>query len=158
MSLKHFVNVTIICIYSFYSLSQESTNTSSTSIKSTDGNINYSIGQVFYSEQKSNEGKVNQGVQQANIITALGIESLPNINILIFPNPTTDKIQLKADKVEGKQLRYELVNNDGKCIAFSPINSEEVVIDMKILPVAVYYLNVIDEKNKLKSFKIIKNN
>jgi hypothetical protein len=158
MNIKYLGIFVLINIPHFYSLSQESTNTTSTSIKSTDGNISYSIGQVFYSEQKSNEGKVNQDVQQAYIITALGIENLPNINISVFPNPTTDKIQLKVDKVEGNQLRYELVNNDGKSIAINQINSEEVVIDMKTLPVAVYYLNILDEKNKLKSFKIIKNN
>ena len=62
--------------------------------------LSYSVGQIFYTTNKGNDGMVTQGVQQPFEISVIsGIEETQciNLNCSAYPNPTHDFFMLKIE-------------------------------------------------------------
>ena len=99
-------------------------------------------------------------MQQPYKISTVGIsETAIDIELAVYPNPTTDYLQLKVDTPTSfinKQLRYQLVDLQGKVIAGKNVNTSSTTINMQTLPKATYFLRVSDKQQKVKTFKIIK--
>lgn len=127
--------------------------------KTESGSVSYSVGQIVYTSQTNENGQIIQGVQQAFEITVLSqneINPFIDLNCSTYPNPTTDLLFLDIENSVNKNLFYSLVDLNGKLIKKSKIISNRTIIKMNDLPHASYILTVTDNKNLLKSFKIIK--
>lgn len=125
------------------------------------GSASYTVGQVAYT-YASNGGSVSQGVQQGYVIsTVLGLNnSAINLQVAVYPNPTVDKLTLTLNETDftAKQgLVVQLYNMEGKLLKQQNVVAESTSIEMKDLRTATYYLRVLDNKNTVKTFKIIKN-
>jgi hypothetical protein len=120
------------------------------------GTARYSVGQVVYTTATGTNGSLAQGVQQPyEISVTLGIkETSINLELSVYPNPTTDYLTLKVDDFE--TLNFQLIDLLGKVIENKKISSKTTSINVKILPKALYFLNVTKNNKVVKSFKIIK--
>ena len=138
---------------------QESVNTSGGNASGNGATVTYSVGQFVYTTNSGSNGSVAQGVQQAYEILTVGInETMPDVSFNIFPNPTSDNLTLKISEYKNQKLSYKIFNLQGKLLNNSLINSEQTTIDMKGLPTATYFIEVVNHENKkIQSFKIIKN-
>ena len=89
-----------VCI-SLYA--QEGFSAATDRVLSTGGNLSYSLGQVVYTTYKNNTGSVAQGVQQTyDIIALLGTEiATIKLELLAYPNPTQEVLNLKIDNYLG---------------------------------------------------------
>ena len=98
-------------------------------------------------------------MQQAYEIFTVGIkETELNISLSVFPNPTADNLTLQISDYNNEILRYQLIDMQGKIIDARQISAQQTQIDMNSLPSATYFINVVNQENKIvKSFKIIKN-
>ncbi len=136
---------------------QESPTATGGEATGTGGTTSYSIGQVVYTTNTGTNGSVAQGVQQPyEISTTLGInETAINLEMNVYPNPTTNYLTLKVEKTEG--LTFQLYNLQGKVITNKKVNSATTTVAMENLPTATYFLNVVKNKQIVKTFKIIKN-
>ncbi|PHR71933.1 MAG: hypothetical protein COA67_05610 [Lutibacter sp.] len=123
----------------------------------TGGTASYSVGQVVYTTATGTNGSVAQGVQQPyEISTTLGInETSINLEMSVYPNPTTDYLTLKVEKTGG--LTFQLYDLQGKVITNKKVNSATTTVAMENLPTATYFLNVVKNNQIIKTFKIIKN-
>lgn len=124
------------------------------------GSISYSIGQIAYTTNSGSEGYVSQGVQQPYEITAVTeIKTSKGITLEFSasPNPSTDYVLLKIQNFKAERLSYELHDINGKLLKSNKIESDETNIEMKKYIRSVYFLKIIDQKAKVKEFKIIKN-
>lgn len=123
----------------------------------TGGTASYSVGQVVYTTNTGTNGSVAQGVQQPfEISTTTGInETSINIELSVYPNPTTNYLTLKVEKTEG--LTFQLYDLQGKVITNKKVNSATTTVAMENLPTATYFLNVVKNNQIVKTFKIIKN-
>ncbi len=126
-----------------------------------EGSTSYSIGQVFY---KANIGtdtySIIEGVQQPyeiSIVSVIEQTKGINLNCLVYPNPTSDFLILKAANFENENLCYNLLDIKGNLIERGSITDGEVNIKMEILVPAIYFIKVIQETNEIITFKIIKN-
>ena len=121
------------------------------------GTASYSIGQVVYTTNTGTNGSVAQGVQQPfEISTTVGInETSINLEMSVYPNPTTDYLTLKVE--DNSNLSYQLYDLQGKVIENKKVNANSTIITMEALPKATYFLRVTDNKNTVKTFKVIKN-
>ena len=73
--------------------------------------------------------------------------------ISIFPNPTTNQINLKADyKLIG--AAYTLYSNLGTAVFSGTINNENTLIEMENLPGGIYILSVGNSSKQI--FKVVK--
>lgn len=122
------------------------------------GAASYSIGQIVYTTLSGSNGTVAQGLQQAfEISTVLGIENHSiNLQLVVYPNPTTSFLNLSVDNYELSNLNFQLFDLNGKLIETRKITNTTESIYVENLPGAIYFLKVIYNNNTTKTFKIIK--
>lgn len=122
------------------------------------GTAAYSIGQVAYTSNQSANGSVNQGVQQAYEIFSVGLnETKADIQLVAFPNPTRDQLNLQVSEVAGKNLSYTLTDLQGKQIKAGAIKENETPIDLKELASGIYFIQINEANKNLQTFKVVKN-
>ncbi|MFT5252749.1 MAG: hypothetical protein ACI87N_001766 [Flavobacteriales bacterium] len=138
---------------------QENAVTTGGEATGTGGTASYSVGQVVYTTATGTNGSVAQGVQQAyEISTTVGInEASINLELSVYPNPTTNYLTLKVDDFELSPLNFQLIDLQGKVIENEKVSSTTTSINVKSLPNAVYFLNVTKNNRIVKTFKVIKN-
>jgi len=122
------------------------------------GTLSYTIGQVDYIQASGSGGTASQGVQQPFTITVLGNDDYPGIELkaLVFPNPTTNYINLIITNVVAEDLSYQLFDMNRRIISSHKITNQETIIPMERLASTTYLLYVLDQNSQLKVFKIIK--
>ena len=137
---------------------QEAVATTGADISGSNGNVSYTVGQMAYTTDIGSNGSMAQGVQQPyEIQTVLGIDNFNiNLQLAVYPNPTTDLLQLEVKNTDLSNLSYQLFDLNGRLIYDKKITSENSTIAMEQLPSAVFLLKVIDNNKELKTFKIIK--
>ena len=150
---------------------QESPTTAGGEAGGSGGTASYTVGQVFYTTQTGTNGNgVVQGVQQPYEISVVtGIPEAKGINLSVsaYPNPVTDYLILKIDnnyvqtmyassQQELSQLRYQIIDIDGKIIKTDNIIAIETKINTENLVQGNYFLRLIDNNKAIKVFKIIK--
>lgn len=149
----------LFCFGIFSAKAQESLNTSAGIASNTDGSINYSLGQLFVTNQIDSNGSISEGVQYSIELQNLSDNSFQfELNIKVFPNPSTSTVNLNTKAVHDTNLHYELYDLLGRLIKSNSITGEKTIIDIEDLDMATYQLNILSSNQKLiKSFKIIKN-
>ena len=126
------------------------------------GTGSYTVGQVVYGSSTGTNGSVAQGVQQAYVITVFtGVDNAGiELSYKVYPNPTTDNLNLKLINFEKSTYSYQLFDVSGKMLESKTIVAEETSISMQALTGGNYLLKIVETKpgaaKELKSFKIIK--
>ncbi len=138
---------------------QVSANASGGNATGSGGTVAYSVGQVVYTTNSGSGGTVAQGVQQTYVISNVGMkETALNISLTAFPNPTVDDLTLEISDYNNEKLSYQLLDALGKQLNNGQVAAKQTQINMKSLPPASYFVNVLNHENKtVQTFKIIKN-
>lgn len=138
---------------------QQSTNATGGDASGSGGTVAYSLGQVAYTTSTHVTGTVCEGVQQTYDIATVGIrETELNISLSVFPNPTVDNLTLQISNYNNEKLSYQLYDVGGKLLNIGKIVSQQTYINTATLPPATYFINVVNQDNKVvQSFKILKN-
>lgn len=123
------------------------------------GSVTYTLGQIDYITVTGAGGTIHQGLQQPfEIQVVAGInENHINLTVAVYPNPATDFLILKVDDREIEKLNYQLYDTQGKLLSSEKLKSSETTINVSELPQAAYFIKVFENKNEIKTFKIIKN-
>lgn len=124
------------------------------------GSFSYSIGQLTYETNAGPNGSVLQGVQQPYEISVVtGIPEAIGIKLQfsVYPNPTSDLLNLKVEDSRNKNLSYQLFNAGGSQLESKNISADETNIYMGNFAHGAYLLKISDGKTEVKTFKIIKN-
>ena len=150
--------VTVLLLSTHLIYSQETIPTSGGDATGTGGSASYSAGQIVYTTHTGSNGSISQGVQQSYEIFTLSNASLSTVNLsaTTYPNPTSDYVVLAISDINLTDLSYALYDIQGRPIAKATISSKDTQIDMHSLSAGTYLLNVNQNNQKLKSFKIIK--
>ena len=166
MDKKLIKPILVLATFAFYFstqpvTAQTSTNAAGGNASGSGGSVSYSVGQVVYTTNTGTNGSVSEGVQQPfEISVVTGIEEAKDIflNVSAYPNPTTDYLELKVENLQLSELSYKLYDISGKVYQNKEIGNSITKIEMQNLPQGIYFIKVIDTKNKeFKTFKIIKN-
>jgi hypothetical protein len=147
---------------------QESTNTimgtlnaSGNNASGSSGSVTYSIGQVFYTYIGASVYNVAQGVQQQESSQSLTVPEpieTPSVEVLIYPNPTTDYVNINMTGYEfgSQQGSFKLYDYQGRLLKQNAINQAETQVDLNDLSSSIYILQVFADNQVLKTFKIVK--
>lgn len=126
------------------------------------GEINYVVGQMVYSKHVgTNNNYIIEGVQQPfEISTTLEVASFENsaVKLFAYPNPTSSFLILDTTNFTGTNLSFKIVDTLGKLIKSNNITTSKTKIEMMHLESAIYFLTIFNANNKIKTFKIKKNN
>ena len=117
------------------------------------------MGQIVYTTHTGSTGSVAQGVQQAYVISSVGInETELNSSLSLFPNPIVDNLTLQISDFNKEKLSYLLFDTEGKLLTNGQVIAKQTQINTASLPPATYFIKVLNQENKqVESFKIIKN-
>lgn len=139
---------------------QESINASGGNASGSNGSSAYSIGQVMYTTNTGTIGTIAQGVQQAyeiSVVTGLEETKGLNLNLSVYPNPTSDLLILSVDNKDNEHFAYQLLDINSNTIDHNTITEKETSITMNHFANATYFLKITQNNKTIKTFKIIKN-
>ncbi len=121
------------------------------------GSVSYSVGQTDYHYLSGSNGNVNEGVQQPYEIFTFSVDdNASQWGLSVYPNPTSDVLYLKIEKENFANLQYQLIDMNGKVILNNNIQNSVTEINMKSISSSTYFLTVINNKQTITTFKIIK--
>lgn len=126
----------------------------------TGGTVSYTVGQVGYETSTGLTGSVAPGVQQPYeiyVVASTVITGLIDLVYTVYPNPATERVQLKIDNYDVSGLEYQLFDMTGKLLQSKKIVSSETSIPLQTLSHSTYFLKIIKNNKEIKTFKIIKN-
>jgi hypothetical protein len=123
------------------------------------GSASYTIGQVVYTTNTGTNGSAAQGVQQPyeiSVVTAVETVKDISLEMVVYPNPTTDFIKLKISNYDLQNLRYQLYDINGSVLQDNKVEGNETSIILSSYLSSTYFLKVSDNNKVVKTFKIIK--
>ncbi len=156
---RQIVILTLGLLWAGFVQAQESTNAAGGNATGSGGTVAYSVGQVAYTTNTDNSGSTAQGVQHAFEIFIVGVkEPALNVELMAYPNPTSDNLFLQIGNFNNEKLSYQIFDTQGKLLSNGKIKFPLTQVNMNNLPSAIYFIKVVNEDNKnVQSFKIIKN-
>jgi len=122
------------------------------------GSVSYTVGQINYTTNSDGNGSVAQGIQQPfeiQIVLGVEVETI-QLELAVYPNPTTDFLNLSIQNFGNNEMSYQLYDLLGKTIESKNIQSSSTRIQMNHLQTAAYFLRVSENNKIIKIFKIIK--
>jgi len=153
-----FVNLGLqvtLCAQSFHA----TVDASGGNAHSTDGSINYSVGQIQINTISAFNGKLSSGVQQPfelYKITEVYQTNNDQATIHLVHQRENDQLVLKMIHPIHTQLTYQLYDDMGKIIEAHQISNSETIINMINRPQGFYCLIINSKNRNIKTFKIIK--
>lgn len=136
---------------------QNSINAAGNEAVGSGGIASYSIGQVIYTTNNGTNGSVAQGVQQPYEIYVNSVtDSKVGLSLTIYPNPTNGHLLLESNLVDHQDLSYQLHSANAVLIKNHAFGEGAQLIDMQLLPAAIYVLTINKKNQPIKTFKIIK--
>ncbi|WP_299059202.1 T9SS type A sorting domain-containing protein [uncultured Polaribacter sp.] len=154
------MNKILFLIFSFLSFiaNGQSSFVASANSNTASSNISYSIGQLLTTQVSKENITINHGVQQAfEIQEILSItETKDLLKLSIFPNPVPEFLKLDIKGFDFTNCYFSLVDINGKQLKNNIINKNQTIISMPNYKPAVYFLQIVKNGKKIKTFKIIK--
>jgi hypothetical protein len=158
--MKHFILSSILLFFSVAaSHAQESINAGNGNVTTANLSLSYSIGQVFMTPVAYAAGSVTPGIQQPyNIDIVSGQPSVAaELKIQAYPNPATNYLKLSFPGYNSKTHTLRLTDQTGRLILLDKIKAEITRMDVHALAPGVYFLQIAEKGQTVKTFKIIKN-
>ena len=125
------------------------------------GTVTYTVGQIADQKVEGGSRYIIEGVQQPYEIQVVGINSYPGINLsaVVYPNPTANKVVLSIRDYEipSSGLTLQLYDLNGKFLKSMVIKDADTEIDFSGYAAATYQLRIVNDKQLLKTFKVVKN-
>lgn len=136
--------------------SQEVVSTQGDSYSNGSNIIDFTIGEAVIFTGSDGTNELTQGFHQSNW-SFVGLEDLQSdLNVSIFPNPTSDELTITTSKKEN--YSYSIFDHSGRLISEGKLMEEETHLDVSNYASGQYSISVLsDSGNQLKLFKLIKN-
>jgi hypothetical protein len=132
-----------------------------------EGSASISVGQVNYQTMNGSNGTSSGGVQQAIEVSSISIQDVPFKNvskysntkdiiaIKVYPNPTTENVNIEAEDYKGEVLSYRLLDITGKALIDEKMLSPIVTVSLSSFPAATYFMEV-KQGERASVYKLIK--
>lgn len=152
----------VISLFCFSGIQAQQTTLSSGGVATGNGgSMSFSVGQIVYTTYTGSTGNMAQGVQQPfEIMGVLGVDGLSeiNLNLVAYPNPTSDFLKIDMNDSDFKDVTYQLYDINGRLLSNKKLSNSKTEINMKQLSSAIYYLKIMKNQKPVKILKIIKTN
>lgn len=140
------------------SMAQNIVLCSGSNLMASNGSISYSVGQVAFENISEGSAQVEEGVQHAYEIYITGVNdnSSLSLELIAYPNPTNNFINLETNISLHDKMHYQLHDIYGKNIEEGIIMQRHTQIDLFQYQTTLFYLKVYDEQTLFKTFIILK--
>ena len=126
------------------------------SFNNTSYQLDWSIGECITATHSAGSYVITQGLHQSSYDIATEIDLAQDINITVYPNPTSDLISLSGfQTLSGLHVRITDIN--GKVLQQAEVTNETEQLNFSNYAAGTYFISVTENNQLIKSFKIIKN-
>jgi hypothetical protein len=134
---------------------QEVISSQGDSYSNTSNTLDFTIGEPIGETVTDGTTSLTQGFHQT-LLTITNVEDFDEkFSVNIFPNPTTERVNLTIDKYEG--VTFYLFDVTGKLLKQEVVTAQQTVVQVSEFPKGTYLLKLAGQENKsLKTYKIIK--
>jgi hypothetical protein len=140
-----------------FSYAQQAVSVTSGNVSGSGGTASFTSGRTSYASYISTSGAVSEGTQPTFIIN-VAAQSDPDRSITLesdsYPNPATDYLILKIHRNLIENMKYQLVDLNGKILEEAFIGDVETSISLKHYKPTSYLLKVMDNSTELTVFNI----
>jgi hypothetical protein len=134
---------------------QQVISSAGSAFENSSGSISFTIGECITNTFSSSSMILTQGFHQPKLVIIDNLtDELFDIDIIAFPNPAKEFVILRIEEFQG--FSYALYDLTGGVIEKNEIFSSETEIDFNILVPSTYVLKVINNREEIRTFKIIK--
>ena len=153
----------VVFIFSLWVMAMQNTNAQSAIVpiggdmEGSGVTVSYTIGQIAVQSYGEGSTRISEGVQQPYEIQTIGIDNYPGVilNAMVYPNPTFGNVQLTMNNVQFEG-EVKVFDTNGKLLFAKKIEGITTEIPMSDLATGTYFVNVVSEKQILKTFKVVK--
>jgi hypothetical protein len=121
--------------------------------------ISWTLGETIIPTFKSADGTLilTHGFQQKLIITAVEEFIIDPVSVTVFPNPTSEIVNIEFDTPTEGEITLYLLDAQGKLVKTEKIESatSNKQINMQDLPSGLYYLRLMQGK-LVNVYKVVK--
>lgn len=148
----------IFCFVVLLSNAQELISSGGSNLSNTNGSISFSIGELMVETLSDGSNYLTQGFHQPKL-SITDISELVDLkfNVLAYPNPTSDVLQLQIESEYAENMNFMLYDVNGRKIIQEKIIDTETSIQLNHLKSGIYILRIFKMDQEIKTFKIIKN-
>ncbi len=144
--------------------SPELVSSAGDSFNNTSYQLDWSIGECLTATHTAGAYVLTQGFHQNSYQITSVKDLAKDINITVYPNPTSDFISLNFVKVQNfGKVSYTITNINGKILQQAEVTNDNEQLNFSNYANGVYFISVVQTEHALsqqqliKSFKIIKN-
>ena len=118
----------------------------------------WSLGESVISTLEAEGYVLTQGFHQSTyeISTATETPLGSELNITVYPNPTTDYLMLEVGQPDLKGMQYQILDLKGSVLENKNLSNDLERLDFSVFPNGIYLIIIKQENQVIKSFKIIK--
>lgn len=114
-----------------------------------------SVGELVIASYLNGSYLLTQGYQQ-NILIVTDVEVLTDLEFEMFPNPSSNFINITCPDVNNQLLKLEVFNLQGQLICLKEISENSLQIDVSLWVDGTYLLRISNENEVIQTSKIIK--
>jgi PKD repeat protein len=104
---------------------------------------------------KTNNSCTSTASKTLTIGKCLNLNELKESRIILYPNPTSDKLNLQVES--SMFVKYEILNPEGKVLHSSQITSDNTIVTVSHLATGMYFIRLIDKDNNSENIQFVKN-
>ena len=134
--------------------SQDVISSQGDSYTDSSASIDFTIGEVVTFTGSTIENNITQGFHQTNWSFVSVQDHVQDYQAIIYPNPTEDFLNIQTSLYQ--DVNYLLYDEMGKLILQGNLSSEKTSLDVSKIATGRYSLTLINSKEALKTFNIIK--
>jgi hypothetical protein len=157
----------IICFFAItesclaQTIKPEIISTTGDYFKNTTNSLSWTLGECITETFSTSGYKFTQGFQQSTyIVTSANEPTIPSVSIKVYPNPTSDKINISMRNERQGKLEYliELYDLLGRKQYTGRFTNNLIELNMLSYPAGAYLLKISNGNQALQNFKIQKIN
>ena len=144
----------LIILFRINLFSQDVISSQGDSYTDSSAAIDFTIGEVVTFTGSTIENNITQGFHQTNWNFVSVQDHVQDYQAIIYPNPTEDFLNIQTSLYQ--DVNYLLYDEMGKLILQGNLSSEKTSLDVSKIATGRYSLTLINSKEALKTFNIIK--
>ncbi len=117
--------------------------------------VNWTIGEPITETAISNKVIVSAGFNQLELTVSTSVENIESkIEVLVFPNPTTQYVNIKYD---GQlPIKARILSINGTVMSVTELNDQSTQLDFSNNSNGIYLIEITDQSGKSNIYKIVK--
>ena len=137
--------------------SPELVSSSGDSFNNTSYQLDWSIGECITATHSAGDYVITQGFHQNSYVVTSVEDLRTDIQMSVYPNPTSDFISLKVESSKAEDMQYTITDFSGRVLQTANFVEDIEQINFTNYAVGTYFITVLENNQLIKSFKIIKN-